>query len=498
MARFKEYDHYDGLGLAELVKKKKISPAELCEEAIRRIDELNPKLNAVIHPMFDIGRKTAKSPLPAGPFRGVPFLLKDLIATYAGVPTQCGSRAFRNYIPTFDSELVRRFKNAGFVILGKTSTPELGLMGVTEPDAFGPTRNPWDTDRTPGGSSGGSASAVAAGMVPLASGGDGGGSIRIPSCYCGLFGLKPTRGRNPTGPVNGDGWQGAVLEHVLTRSVRDSAAVLDFTNGMDAGSRNMAPPPKRPYMAEIRTKPGKLRIGFNTGSPLGNEVHPDCIAAVKKAATILEDLGHRVEEAKPDINGMALGHSYIVMYYAETAADITRSEQLTGVKPRRTDFEGTTWALGMLGKEFSAHDFVLAIRQWDSAARAMGRFHETYDLYLTPTVAEPPTHIGELKPKPYEKAGMNLINTLGLGKLLKATGMAEQMALFNLGKTPFTQLANFTGQPAMSVPLYWTADGLPLGVQFIAPFGDEATLFRLAAQLELAVPWFNFITPITG
>jgi amidase len=496
MARFKEYDAYDGLGLAALVKKKKVSPPELCEEAIARIEALNPKLNAVIYQMYDLGRKAARGGLPGGPFRGVPFLLKDLIAACAGVPMQCGSRAFRNYIPAFDTELVRRFKNAGFVILGKTSTPEFGLMGVTEPDAFGPTRNPWNSDRTPGGSSGGSASAVASGMVPLASGGDGGGSIRIPSCYCGLFGLKPTRGRNPSGPVGGDGWQGAVLEHVLTRSVRDSAAVLDFTNGMDAGSRAMALPPKRPYLTEIRTKPGRLRIGFNTASPLGNEVHPECIAAVKRAASLLEDLGHHVEEAKPEIDGMALARSYIVMYYAETAADITQSEELTGRKPRRSDFEGTTWALGMLGKEFSGHDFVLAIRQWDAAARAMARFHEAYDLYLTPTVAEPPARIGELKPKPFERMVMNVINTLKLGKVLKATGMAEQMAIYNLGRTPFTQLANFTGQPAMSVPLHWTPDGLPLGVQFIAPFGDEAVLFRLAAQLEAAAPWFNKRPPI--
>jgi len=495
MGGFKEYDKYDGLGLAELVKKKKVSPSELCEEAISRIEKRNPALNAVIHPMFDIGRKTAREKLPDGPFRGVPFLLKDLISAYAGVPLQCGSKAYRNYIPDHDDELIRRFKSAGFVILGKTSTPEFGLMGVTEPELFGPTRNPWNTDRTPGGSSGGSAAAVASGMVPLASGGDGGGSIRIPSCYCGLFGLKPTRGRNPLGPVNCEGWQGAVVEHVLTRSVRDSAAVLDWTNGMDSGSRCVTPRPARPYMKEIMTKPGRLKIGFSVESPLGREVHPECVNAVTKAAALLLDLGHHVEEANPDIDGMAMARSYFAMYYGETAADIAKSVEALKRKPRKSDFEETTWLLGLLGRVVSAEEFVLAIREWSNAARAMARFHERFDLYLTPTTASPPVRIGELKTRGLDLIGMKVINALNLAKILKKTGMAEEIALKSLEKTPFTQLANFTGQPAMSVPLHWTPDGLPLGVQFIAPFGDEATLFRLAAQLEKAKPWFGLRPP---
>lgn len=491
MGGFKEYDKYDGLGLAELVKKKKVSPAELCEEAIARIEKRNPDLNAIIHPMFDIGRKTARGKLPDGPFRGVPFLVKDLISAYAGVPLQCGSKAYRNYIPDHDDELMLRFKSAGFVILGKTSTPEFGLMGVTEPELFGPTRNPWNTDRTPGGSSGGSAAAVASGMVPLASGGDGGGSIRIPSCYCGLFGLKPTRGRNPLGPVNCEGWQGAVVEHVLTRSVRDSAAVLDWTNGMDSGSRCVTPRPARPYMKEITTKPGRLKIGFSVESPLGREVHPECVNAVKQAAALLKSLGHHVEEAKPDIDGLTMARSYFAMYYGETAADIAASAEVLKRKPAKGDFEETTWLLGLLGRVVSAEEFVLAIREWSNAARAMARFHERFDLYLTPTTASPPVKIGELKTRGVDLIGMKVINALNLAKILKKSGMAEEIALKSLEKTPFTQLANFTGQPAMSVPLYWTQDGLPLGVQFIAPFGDEATLFRLAAQLEKAQPWFG-------
>lgn len=498
MGSFKEYGSYDGLGLAGLVRKKEVSPAELCEEAISRIEKLNPALNAVICPMFDIGRKAAAGKLPDGPFRGVPFLLKDLVSPYAGVPFQCGSKAYRNFIPGYDSEMVRRFRNAGFIFLGKTSTPEFGLLAYTEPELFGPCRNPWNTGHTPGGSSGGTAAAVASGMTPLGSGGDGGGSIRIPASCCALFGLKPTRGRNPIGPVNGEGWQGAVVEHVLTRSVRDSAAVLDFVHGMDPGARCAAAPPKRPYMKEIATKPGRLTIAFSTESPLGMDVHPECVKAVRETAALLERLGHRVEEAAPELDGTDLARSYFTMYYGETAADIAKSVEALGRTPRRSDFEETTWLLGLLGKSYTAEEMVHALRQWDVAAKAMARFHERFDLYLTPTMATPPVRIGELQPKGPDLAGIKIINRLRLAGLLKKIGLAEKIAFANLGKTPFTQIANFTGQPAMSVPLHWTPEGLPVGVQFIAPFGDEATLFRLAAQLEKAKPWFNRRPPIAG
>jgi len=364
-------------------------------------------------------------------------------------------------------------------------------MGITEPDLFGPTRNPWNRDHTPGGSSGGTGSAVAAGMVPLASGGDGGGSIRIPAGYCGLFGLKPTRGRNPTGPRYGESWQGAVVEHVLTRSVRDSAAVLDATCGMDRGSRSMLAMPEGPYMKEVKAKTGKLKIAFSVESPVEMKVDPECIAAVKDAAEILESLGHHVEEKTPPYDKSALARSYITMYYGEVAADIEKCREVLGRKPKSSDFELTTWLLGLLGKAFTAEDFVLALRQWDEAARIMASFHEEYDLYLTPTAAFPPAKIGELAPKGYERFGMKGINLFNLAKLLKKSGMAEEMALQALERTPFTQLANFTGQPAMSVPLYWSDSGMPLGVQFFAPFGDEALLFRLAGQLEKARPWFD-------
>ncbi|MGD8297403.1 MAG: amidase family protein [Desulfobacterales bacterium] len=498
MSGFKEYDRYDGLGLAELVKKKEISSAELCEEAIARIEKINPKLNAVITPMYDLARKSVQQLLPEGPFSGVPFLLKDLLADFAGVPLTRGSRACRNYIPDHDSEMVQRFKNAGLVVLGKTNTPEFGLLGYTEPELHGPTRNPWNTDHTPGGSSGGSAAAVASGMVPLASGGDGGGSIRIPASCCGVFGFKQSRGRTPTGPSRGAIWQGAVVEHVITRTVRDSAAVLDATRGADIGAPYVIPDPRQPYLQELEKSPGCLRVAFNTQSPIGTEVHPACVKAVDHTARLLESLGHEVEEARPDLDGQILARSFLTMYFGETAADIDELASILGRKAKPADVEVLTWTLGLLGRTYPAGFFVKAMREWGLAARAMGRFHEKYDIYLTPTVAYPPSKIGELKPKPAEMLLMKIVNSLGLGGLLKATGIVDQLAVASLSKTPFTQLANFTGQPAMSVPLYWTSDDLPCGSQFTGRFGEEATLYRLAAQLENEQPWFDRRPPVTA
>ncbi|HPI91997.1 MAG TPA: amidase family protein [Deltaproteobacteria bacterium] len=491
MGTFQEYDRYDALGLAGLVRKKDVTPAELCEEAIVRIERINPRINAVIYRMFDSARKSTGEKLPDGPFTGVPFLLKDLLTACAGFPLTMGSRAFQHYIPPRDSELMTRYKAAGVVVLGKTNTPEFGLMGITEPELHGPTRNPWNTDHTPGGSSGGSAAAVASGMVPMASGGDGGGSIRIPSSHCGLFGLKPTRGRTPTGPEYGQIWQGAAVEHVITRSVRDSAAMLDAISGPDIGAPYIIPGPQRPFLEEVGRDPGKLRIAFTTRSPLKAEVHPECRKAVEEAAKLLADLGHIVEEAEPAIDGIALAKSYFTMYYGEIAADIEDMKRLVGRKLTREDVEGPTWLLNLLGKATSAGEFVLGIRLWNAFARQMGAFHEAYDLYLTPTVAFPPVKIGELKPKPAEEKAMKVVNRLGLGRIVKLSGLAEKIAVESLAKTPYTQLANLTGQPAMSVPLHWTADGLPIGVQLIARFGDEASLFRLAGQLEKARPWFD-------
>jgi amidase len=496
MSGFQEYTKYDGMGLAELVKKKEIPPAELCEEAIARIEKVNPQLNAVVTPMFDVARKYIEDPPPDGPFAGVPFLLKDLIEVYAGVRETKGSKAYKDHISDHDSEIVRRYKKAGLVVLGKTNTPEFGLLPVTEPDLHGPTRNPWNIDHTPGGSSGGSAAAVASGMVPMASGNDGGGSIRIPASWCGIFGMKVSRGRNPTGPMHGSLWQGAAVEHVLTRSVRDSAAILDATQGADIGAPYIIPPPSQPYLREIEQNPGRLRIAFNTESPIDTPVHPECIKAVEHTTALLEKLGHEVEEAAPDLDGQVLAKSFFTMCFGEVAAEIEELKPFLGRKARPSDVEPVTWVFGLLGEAYSTGYFVKMIREWDKAARVMGRFHETYDIYLTPTTAYPPVRIGELQLKPAETLLIKIVNTLRLGGLLKASGIFDKLAVESLSKVPFTQLANFTGQPAMSVPLYWTPEGLPCGSQFVGRFGDEATLFRLAAQLEKEQPWFDRHPPV--
>jgi amidase len=496
MSGFAEYDRYDALGLAELVQKGEVTPAELCEEAIERIERVNPQLNAVVRPMYDQGRETASKVGTEKPFAGVPFLIKDLLFDYAGVPTSMGCKSYQNVVPDHDSELVARFKESGVVILGKTNTPEFGLMGVTEPQIFGPCRNPWNTDHTPGGSSGGSASAVAAGVVPFAAGGDGGGSIRIPASCCGLFGLKPSRGRNPSGPDHGIAWQGAVQDHVITRSVRDSAAMLDATSGVDTGAPYEIRPPAGSYLSALAEEPRPLKIAFNTQSPIGTAVHPDCVQAVETTAKLLEDLGYRVEEARPDIDGLALAKSYLTLYFGEMAADIDGLEQVLGRKAVPDDVEPLTWTLALLGRSYSAGYFVTALREWDHAARKMGRFFKTYDLYLTPTAAYPPARIGELQPKPAEALLMKVVNTLRAGWLLKASGMVDQLATRSLERTPFTQVANLSGVPAMSVPLHWTLEGLPCGSQFIGPFGEEGTLLGLAAQLEKARPWFDKRPPV--
>ncbi len=498
MSDFHEYDQYDALGLAELVRRREVAPGELCDEAVRRIERFNPAVNAVICRMYDQARSSIDSGLPEGPFTGVPFLVKDLVSSCAGAPMTKGCKALRNYVPAHDSELMKRYRNTGVVILGKTNTPEFGLMGITEPELHGPTKNPWSITRTPGGSSGGSAAAVACGMAPMASGGDGGGSIRIPSSYCALFGLKPSRGRNPAGPDHGQLWQGAAAEHVLTRTVRDCAAMLDAVNGPAPGDPYEISRPELPYAQEITLSPGRLRIGFSTTSPLGTPVHPDCAKAVEDAARLLESLGHVVEEEGPRIDGMALAKSYFMMYFGETAADIADMQRILGRKAVPKDVEGPTWVLNLLGGAYSAGEFVLALREWNRAARAMGEFHQSHDLFLTPTTAYPPVKIGELKPSPAEEMLMKITNTFGLGRLVRLSGFADKIAVESLAKTPFTQLANLTGQPAMSVPLYWTDENLPCGVQFIAPFGHEASLLRLAAQLEQARPWFDRRPPLVN
>lgn len=489
MGGFGDYLRYDGMGLAELVRRGHVRSAELVEEAIARIERHNPVLNAVIHPMFDRARGAAAGDLPDGPFGGVPFLIKDLVALVAGEPMRAGSRFLEGHVADHDTELWARYRRAGLIALGKTNTPEFGLTPFTEPERFGPTRNPWSTDRSPGGSSGGSAAAVAVGMVPIAGGGDGGGSLRIPASCCGLFGLKPTRGRTPTGPDRGELWQGAVVEHVLTRSVRDSAAVLDATHGPDIGAPYYPPPPVRPYLDEVTTEPGRLRIAFTARPFLGQTVHPDCVHALERTVELLRGLGHVVEESAPTLDGPAFARAFVVMICGEVAGDMTEAGALVHRRPVPAAFETETWGLGVLGRSLSAEQFVTATRHLALAGRQFQRFFEDYDVLLTPTVSTPPPPIGSLRLPARDRLVMALLGRLRAGAILRAGGAIGEAADTIFEFTPWTPVSNVTGQPAMSVPLEWSADGLPIGMHFVGRYGDEATLFRLAGQLERARPW---------
>lgn len=486
--RFDEYRQHDAVALAELVAKKEVAPAELLSCALERAAEVNPDLNAIVIPMHDIARARANEPL-SGPLAGVPFLIKDIAQDYAGVAATSGSRALRNHVPSTHAEYVVRALSAGLVIFGKTNTPEFALKGTTEPEYWGPTRNPWNRLHTTGGSSGGSAAAVAAGIVPMAGASDGGGSIRIPAACCGLFGLRPSRGRVPAGPRYAEFWHGASSEHVITRSVRDSAVMLDALQGPDTGAPFDIRPPARPYREEIGHGPGRLRIGYSTRSPLGLEVDPECVKAVEASVALLRGLGHEVEEAEPAIDGRALAECFLTMYMGQTAANMAEAQRLTGASDE--EFELDTRALALLGRAMSAGDYTRSLFKWNSFARSFGTYFRKYDVYLTPTLACPPARIGEQETPAWQQLALKPMLALGLGKLLLHSGQVEKMASESLRRVPFTQLSNLTGTPSMSVPLYWTPEGLPLGVHFSAAFGDEALLFRLAAQLEQAQPWFN-------
>lgn len=497
MGGFAEYTAYDGLGLAELIRKRQVSAREVVEAALARIEALNPKINAVVTSLADTALAEADRPLGPGPFAGVPFLLKDLFTPLAGVPMTNGSRYFQGYRPPHDSELVSRHKAAGVIILGKTNTPEFGIVPVTEPVANGPTLNPWSLAHTPGGSSGGAAAAVASRMVPLAHGSDGGGSLRIPASCCGVFSLKPTRARNPMGPEIGEHLHGATVDHVISRTVRDNAAMLDATQGLDVGAPYAAIPPSRPYQTEIGAPPGRLRIAFSTVPPIPAPVHPDCIAATEDAARLCESLGHHVEEARPEIDAEVLVPAFLLIFAAETEAELTASVKRVGRPPRADDFEIPTRLLGLIGRQYSAPRLATAVRELHRITRGVGRFFQNYDVMLTPTLGAPPVVTGALQPKGVEAAMQKLIVTLNAGFLIRVLGGIEKLSQRVFDFVPFTPLFNVTGQPAMSVPLYWNAEGLPIGVQFAGRFGDEATLFRLAAQLEAARPWAGRRPPIS-
>ncbi len=477
MAQRDDFALLDATAQAELVRRKEVKPAELVEAAIERIERVNPTINAVITPMYELGRAAASGQLPDGPFAGVPFLLKDLFASYAGVRMASGSALLRDYVSEHDSELVTRHKRAGLIILGKTNTPEFGILPTTEPSLFGPSRNPWDTTRTTGGSSGGSAAAVAARLVPMAHGNDGGGSIRIPASCCGLFGLKPTRARNPLGPEYGDAMSGLVAEHAITRSVRDSAALLDATSGPDVGDPYWAPPPARPFLQEVGADPGKLRIAFTTAAFTGAAVHADCVSAVNDAASLCADLGHEVTEAALALDAEQITQAFLAVFSAGGAWDIDHLCRASGQEPTESRFEPLTWASYNVGCQNSAVDLMRAVTVLQRVSREIGRFFLDYDVLLTPTLAEPPVPLGTFDSPPDNPL-------LGF---LRAVEFC-----------PFTPVCNFTGQPAMSVPLFWNAEGLPVGTHFMGRFGDEATLFRLAAQLEAARPWANRQPPVSA
>jgi amidase len=490
-----EFAAYDALGLAALVRRGETTAAELLEVALRRADALNPRLNAIVHRFDGRARRAAAAGPPDGPLAGVPFLLKDIGHALAGEPMAMGSAALRAYRPSYTAELVRRFEAAGLLAFGKTSTPELALLGVTEPDAFGPTRNPYDLARSPGGSSGGSAAAVAAGIVPMASASDGGGSIRIPAAWCGLVGLKPSRGRVPQGPLEAEIWAGASSDLVLARSVRDVAAALDAVAGPEPSAAFHVPPPERPYLAAIGSPPSPLRVGFSVRHPLGLAVDPACRDAVERTARLLEGLGHRAEQAEPAVDGRMLARAYLTMYFGQTAATVQALSELLGRDVAR-EMEPETQTLAAVGRAVSAGEYALQRNRWAVFSRQMAKFFERFDLYLTPTTAALPVPIGAQRAPAAERWAMRAAATLGLGRPLLWAGVLDRIAEENLAPVPFTQLANLTGLPALSLPLYPAPGGLPTGVQFVAPFGREDVLLQLAAQLEAAEPWAGRPLPL--
>ena len=400
MTALAELAYADATALAELVRKKDVQPLELIDAAIERIEALNPRLNAVVTSMYEQARAAARAPLPDGPFRGVPFLLKDLLGSYAGVRQTWGTAFLQHYVPAHDAELVTRLKKAGLVILGKTNTPELGILPTTEPRLFGPSRNPWNPEHTTGGSSGGSAAAVASGMVPMAHANDGGGSIRIPASCCGLFGLKPTRARNPLGPDAGDLMCGLVAEHAVTRSVRDSAALLDATAGPDVGDPYWVPPPAGRFGDEVGRDPGRLRIAYAVKAPSGVPLHPDCVTAAEEAAKLCAGLGHEVEEASPQMDADLFSQSFLSIWAAGCAAGIDGWGYLTGRTPTQDQFEPLTWGLYEMGLQVSGSEYILAHAFLQRLSRAIAHFMLRYDVWLTPTLAEPPLLLGSLTPAP--------------------------------------------------------------------------------------------------
>jgi amidase len=473
---FAEYSNYDGLGLAELVRTKDVTPLELVDAAIERIERHDARLNAVVHTAYDEARRTAAGPLPDGPFRGVPFLIKDLYCPVAGWPMTNGSRWFGRTISTEDDELVRRYRASGMVLLGKTNTPEFGITGTSESAYLGPCRSPWNPAHIAGGSSGGSAAAVGAGMVPMAHASDGLGSIRIPAACCGLVGLKPTRDRNPIRTPERGGISFSV-NHIVSRTVRDCAAMLDWT-GRPLAHAFFAPPPKAgPYLDELARPPARLRMAFYGDPPSATTLHPDVARTLADTVRLLGELGHEVVERPLDVDWRALYRAQGVWGAGNFAAMMAEHTAILGRGPEEGEIERLSRWIWDIGRTVTAETHVQAEHALKDAIPAILAHWDEIDVFLCPTMITPPPPIGHIDPVNLEPRELN----------------RRQAKTFG-----FTPPFNFTGQPAISLPLGQSADGLPIGMMFAARYADEATLLRLAAQLEEARPWAGQRPPIWG
>ncbi|KAA0079830.1 amidase [Mycolicibacterium sp. P9-64] len=488
--RFDEYRTYDATGLAKLVADKEVSATELLDLARQRAAAVNPRINAIVS---DI--PASPSTELTGPFAGVPFLIKDLAQDYAGLPSSQGSRSWKSTPVAEHSTVVQRWLDAGLVIFGKTNLPEFGAKAISEPVAWGPARNPWDLGRTPGGSSGGSAAAVAAGIVPCAGANDGGGSTRIPAACCGLVGLKPGRGLTPFGPSAGEFMHGAAVQGVVSRTVRDTAAMFDVISGGEPFGPYVPGLPATPFVSVVGEDPGKLRIGVRVPSAITPNPHPEAFAAVDAAVRALTDLGHHVEELpQAPFDDAELAREFLLTWFVYIAWEVAEAKRVTGANDDA--FERDTLIMAALGKATSSVDYVAAVQRRHEHTRRLTTFFDSYDLLLTPTLATPPPKIGEFDlPVPLQRASDVLLKTR-TAKFLRYTKIVDDLVDKNLGWVPYTQLANITGRPAISLPLHWTADGLPLGVQFVAPLAGESLLLRLAAQLEEAFPWADRVAPV--
>ncbi|ABM16587.1 Amidase [Mycolicibacterium vanbaalenii PYR-1] len=490
MVDFQEYRAQDATGLARLVAEKQVTADELLALAQARAAQVNPRINAIVRDV-----PAAPAGIADGPFAGVPFLIKDLAQDYAGLPSSRGSRALMSLPAAEHSTIVQRWIDAGVVIFGKTNTPEFGAKGITEPVAWGPTRNPWDVTRTPGGSSGGSAAAVAAGIVPCAGANDGGGSIRIPAACCGLVGLKPGRGLTPMGPELGESMHGSAVQGVVSRTVRDTAAMLDVISGGEPWGPFTPGMPNAPFASCVGQDPGRLRIGVRVPTAITPVPHREAFAAVEATVQTLTDLGHHVDELpQAPFDDAALAREFLLTWFVYTAWELADAKRLTGAGDDA--FERDTLILAAIGRATSSVDYLDAVQRRHDHTRRLTRFFDSYDLLLTPSLATPPPAIGEFDlPVALQKASDVLLKTR-TAHLLRFTKIVDDIVDKNLGWVPYTQLANITGRPAISLPLHWTEEGLPLGVQFVAPLGGESLLVRLAAQLEQAMPWRDRVAPV--